>query len=101
MGRVSESTRSDGGKTNTICGVRFSRDSLLTSPQLKYAKKAAIEEARVYAIDEIQKMFKKAFRGSKNITYKPGRKARKRTVRPHYVERDVDTEFECECIDQV
>lgn len=80
------------------CGVRFSRNSLFTSPQLKYAKEAAIEEARIYAIDEIQKMFNKAFRGSKNITYKPGRPPRKRTVRPHYVERDVDTEFECaEC----
>jgi hypothetical protein len=80
------------------CGVRFSRTSLFTSPQLKYAKEAAIEEARVYAINEIQKMFKKAFRGSKNMTYKPGRAPRKRTVRPHYVERDVDTEFECaEC----
>lgn len=77
------------------CGARFSRNNLFTSPQLKYAKVAAIEEARVYAVGEIQKMFKKAFRGSKNITYKPGREQRKRTVRPHYVERDVDTEFEC------
>ena len=80
------------------CGVRFSRNSLFTSPQLKYAKEAAIEEVRVYAINEIQKMFKKAFRGSKNITYKAGRPPRKRTIRPHYVEREVDTEFECaEC----
>jgi hypothetical protein len=80
------------------CGVRFSRNSLFTSPQLKYAKEAAIEEARVYAITEIQKMFKNAFRGSKNITYKPGRPPTKRTVRPHYAEREVDTEFQCaEC----
>jgi Zn finger protein HypA/HybF involved in hydrogenase expression len=80
------------------CGVRFSRNSLLTSPQLKYVKEAAIEEARVYAINEIQKMFKNAVRGSKNITYKPGRPPSKRIVRPNYVEREVDTEFECaEC----
>lgn len=80
------------------CGVRFSRNSLFTSPQLKYVKEAAIEEARVYAINEIQKMFKNAFRGSKNITYKPGRPPSKRMVRPNYVEREVDTEFECaEC----
>ncbi len=80
------------------CGVRFSRNSLLTSPQLGYAKKAAIEEARVYAINEIRKMFKNTFRGSKNITYKPGPPPRKRIVRPNYVEREVDTEFECaEC----
>lgn len=80
------------------CGVRFPRNSLLTSPQVEYAKEAAIEEARVYAINEIQKMFKDAFQGSKNITYKPGSPARKRTIRPRYVERDVDTQFECaEC----
>lgn len=80
------------------CGVQFSRDSLLTSNQQKYAKEAAIEEARVYAIEEIQKMMKKTFRGSKNITYRPSRRPRKRPVRPRYVERDVDTEFQCaEC----
>jgi hypothetical protein len=71
---------------------------LFTSPQLKYVKEAAVEEARVYAINEIQKMFKNAFRESKNITYKPGRQPSKRIVRPNYVEREVDTEFECaEC----
>jgi len=80
------------------CGAQFSRDSLLTSSQLKYAKEAAIEEARVYAIEEIQKMMKNAFRGSKNITYKPGPRLRKRYVRARYVEREVDTEFQCaEC----
>ncbi len=51
-------------------GVRFSRYSLFTSPRLKYAKEAAIEKARVYAIDEIQKMMKNTFRGSKNIKIK-------------------------------
>ena len=80
------------------CGVLFSRNSLFTSPQIKYAKEAAIEEVRVYAIDEIQKMMKNAFHGSKNVKYTPGRRPPKRTVRPQYVERDVDTEFECtEC----
>jgi hypothetical protein len=80
------------------CGVRFSRNSLLTSPQLKYAKEAAIEEVGNYAISEIQKIFKNAFRGSKDVTYKPGRPSTKRIVRPNYVERNVDTEFECaEC----
>ena len=44
-------------------GVEFSRDSLFTSSQLRYAKEAAIEEARVYAIEEFQKMLKNAFRG--------------------------------------
>ena len=80
------------------CGTRFSRSSLLTSAQLDYAKKAAIEEARVYAINEFQKMLKNAFRGSKHITYKPGSTPRKKTIIPSYVEREVDTEFQCaEC----
>jgi hypothetical protein len=57
-----------------------------------------MEEARIYAINELRKAFKDAFRGSKNISYKPAPPPIKRTVRPHYVERDVDTEFECaEC----
>ncbi len=77
------------------CGVRFSRNSLFTKPQLKYAKEAAVEEARVYAINEIQKMFKKTLGGSKHIKYTPGRPPRKRNVRPRYAERRVDTEFEC------
>ncbi len=77
------------------CGTRFSRNSLFTSPQLQYAKKAAIEEVRVYAINEFQKMMKNAFRGSKNITYKPSPSTRKKTIQPHYVERNVDTEFQC------
>ena len=80
------------------CGVRFPSDSLITSSQLDYAKKAAIEEARIYAINEFQKMFRDTFRGSKDITYKQGPLPRKKIVQPHYVEREVDTEFECaEC----
>jgi len=77
------------------CGNRFSRNSLFTSSQLHYVKKAAIEEAHVYAINEFQRMMKDAFRGTKNVTYKPGPSPRKRILRPNYVERDVDTEFQC------
>lgn len=88
-----------GDKLNCpYCGVQFSRDSLFTSSQLKYAKEAAIEEARVYAVEEFQKMLRDTLRGSKYLTYKPGRKPRKRHVQPRYVEREVDTEFQCvEC----
>jgi Zn finger protein HypA/HybF involved in hydrogenase expression len=80
------------------CGVQFSQDSLLTSSQIKYAKEAAIEEARVYAIEELQKTMKNGFRSSKIMTYKPGKKPLKRQVQPRYIEREVDTEFQCaEC----
>ena len=80
------------------CGDRFSSNSLITSSQLDYAKRTATEEARVHAINELQKMFKGAFSGSKSITYKSGPSPRKKNIQPHYVERKVDTEFECaEC----
>jgi len=60
--------------------------------------RAAAEEAKAYAFDEIQKMFKNALRGSKNITYKPGHRPAKQPVVPTYKEREVDTELECcEC----
>lgn len=82
----------------TYCGTRFSRNELFTSPQLKYVKEAAIEEAHMYAINEIQKIMKNAFQGSKHITYKPGSPPQKRSVRPQYIEREVNVEFQCaEC----
>jgi Zn finger protein HypA/HybF involved in hydrogenase expression len=80
------------------CGTRFSRSSLLTSPQLNYARKVAIEDARVYAINKFQRMLKNALRGSKNVPYKPELQPRKKVIFPRYVERKVDTEFQCaEC----
>ncbi|MGQ0653806.1 MAG: hypothetical protein ACT4P4_16325 [Betaproteobacteria bacterium] len=80
------------------CGTLFSKNSLLTREQFDHVRRSAVEEARVYAIDEIQKMFKNALRGSKNITYKPGSRPAKRPVVPRYIERDVDTELQCsEC----
>lgn len=77
------------------CGIQFHKNQLITSDQLKHVRKAGLEEVRAYAIGEIEKMFKDAFRGSKNIKYTPGRRRPKRKIRPHYVEREVDTEFEC------
>lgn len=54
-----------------------------------------MEEARVYVIEEVQNMLKQATRGSKYITYKPGRRPRRRSVRLDYTERQVDTELNC------
>lgn len=80
------------------CGSSFSKNALLTREQSDHVRRAAVEEVRAYGIDEIQKMFKNAFRGSKTITYKPGRRPTKRPVVPTYKEREVDTELECsEC----
>lgn len=77
------------------CGNEYSRDSLFTTEQLEYAKKAAMEEARVYVIEEFHNILKQATRGSKFITYKPGRRPLRRSVRPNYTERQVDTELKC------
>lgn len=80
------------------CGDSFSKNSLLTREQLDHVHRAAAEEARIYTIDEIQKMFKNAFLGSTNITYRPGPRPTKRPVVPRYKEREVDTELQCsEC----
>ena len=80
------------------CGQSFDRNSLLTREQTDHVRRVAMEEARIYAITEAQNAFKKAFHGSKFITYKPGPLPQKRTVVPNYVEREVDTELKCaEC----
>jgi hypothetical protein len=60
-----------------------------------YALDVVKEEARIYVMQELQKTLKTALRGSKNITFKPGRIPPKRPVAPTYTERQVDTEFEC------
>ena len=61
-------------------------------------RRAAVEEVRNTVIHEAQKAFKDAFKGSKSITYKPGRKPIKSLVTPNYEERKVDTEISCsEC----
>jgi len=80
------------------CGSSFSKTSLLTGDQSTHIRRVATEEARVIVTSELHKAFKNAFRGSQNITYKPGTPPRKRAVIPTYKERDVDTELECsEC----
>ena len=80
------------------CGKSFSRSSLLTREQTDHIRRVGMEEARVYAVQELQKTFRQAFSGSKFVTYKPGPTPRKQPVFPRYSERRVDTELECtEC----
>ena len=83
------------------CGSRFSKKTLFTRDQIDHIRRVAAEEARVYAHEEIQAMFKSAFSGSQFVTYTPGPRPARRTVTPAYKERDVDTELECsECSTQ-
>ena len=77
------------------CGTRLASGSLLTSAQLRHVNEVALEEARIHALNEFQKMMKSAFSGSKNIAYKPAPRPRKKDIKPRYAERDVDTEFQC------
>jgi hypothetical protein len=77
------------------CGATFDKSHLMTTDQVEHVGEAAIEEVRDYAIDEIQKMFGRAFRGSKNISFKPSKKRTKRKIEPKYEERQVDTGLKC------
>ncbi len=77
------------------CGQEFDHNSLLTSDQIDHVRRAGIEEARAYAVTQLQDALKKAFQGSKSVKYKPGSPPRKRTVAPRYTERKVDTELQC------
>ncbi len=77
------------------CGNQFSRDLLFTSQQLGHIKEVAIEEAQAYVFEEFQKILKSATRGSKYIKFNAGTAPKKRPISPKYVERQVDTEFQC------
>jgi hypothetical protein len=83
------------------CGTRFSKEELTTDDQRKYFTEAALEKARKYVYDEIDKMFGRHARKSrgKNLRfeYKPMR-YREKSVRPRYEELQVDSELTCsEC----
>jgi uncharacterized Zn-finger protein len=82
------------------CGIEFHKNSLLTSDQREYVTEYAKEEAKQYAVSEIQKMFKKAFGSSSagrgGISFKlTTPHVPKRVVRPRYTERKTDTELQC------
>jgi hypothetical protein len=80
------------------CGSSFPKEALLTRDQLDHLRRASAEELKIIAFDEFQRVFAGAFRGSKNVTFKPGPRPTKRPVIPSYSEREVDTELECsEC----
>lgn len=80
------------------CGSNFSKNALLTADQSTHVRRVAAEEAKNLVVEELNKVLKNAFGGSKNITYKPGSRQIKRAVVPSYKEREVDTELECsEC----
>lgn len=80
------------------CGTQFSSDELWTREQLGYIDEVAEHEVTRFAEEELDKIFKKIARRSKNISYKPGRKLRPSKPRPPQ-ESEVDSELECPTCD--
>lgn len=84
------------------CGTCFSKEELETDEQRRYFTEAAVEEAKKYMHDELDKMFGRIaqqYRGSKHVRFehKPTH-YRKKAVRPRYQELQVDSELTCsEC----
>ncbi|MHC4621935.1 MAG: hypothetical protein ACYTEQ_29705 [Planctomycetota bacterium] len=84
------------------CGMRFPRDELHTSQQIRYLERAAGEKAKEYMYGEIDKMFGKFARQTRrnqfvSFEHKPI-KYRAKRVSPMYHEQKVDSELVCpEC----
>ena len=80
------------------CGQKNPIEDMWTKEQADYSKKVVIEELRPQIITEFNNIFKKAFSGSKNITYKSNPTPYiKKTISPPK-ENLVDSEIICsEC----
>jgi predicted Zn-ribbon and HTH transcriptional regulator len=83
------------------CGTSFSKEEFTTNDQKEYFTEAAVEKAKKYMYDEIDKMLGKLARQprSKHVIFqhRPIR-YREKTVRPRYKELEVDSELVCsEC----
>ncbi len=82
------------------CGVLFDKEQLWTQEQLDYAKKHVIEEGTAYVVNELDKIFKHAFkknssnRSGFSVTYKSNGPYKKKHISSPS-ERDTDTELEC------
>jgi Zn finger protein HypA/HybF involved in hydrogenase expression len=77
------------------CGELQPNDNLWTKQQTQQVRDIATSVGKRYIEDELEKMFKNAFRGSKFIKYTPGRKTSPRTTVSKQSEKPVDTEIEC------
>ena len=77
------------------CGMLFDKSELITNDQLDYVREAGIEKARAYGFNKLRDMFKEAGRGNKGLIWKPGNAYIPKAVSPKYLEKKVDSEFEC------
>ena len=77
------------------CGQNFPKEELLTQDQLGYVQEYAIEQLREVAIKQAQDIFKKGFRSSKNVKFKPGRPYKAKPIAPKHQEKVVDSQVQC------
>jgi Zn finger protein HypA/HybF involved in hydrogenase expression len=76
------------------CGQTQPNDNLWTKEQKETVDKIAVNVAKRFIEDELEKMFKDLSRNSKVMTYKPGAKTQIPNPVSH-LEKEVDSEIEC------
>jgi DNA-directed RNA polymerase subunit RPC12/RpoP len=76
------------------CGEMQENDEMWTQVQENNVNKIAHQVGKRLLEDELNKIFAKMARGSKNVTYKPGRKTQISKINSH-LEEEVDSEIEC------
>lgn len=76
------------------CGELQENDDMWTKSQKDEVDKIAHQIGKRFIEDELDKMFKNLARGSKNMTYKPGRRTQVSKPTSH-LEKEVDSEIEC------
>lgn len=77
------------------CGEGRTVASSHTPEQMAYAGRVLEEKATKYVHDEVQRMFERAFSGSKHLKFTPGPRYIEKPVRRNYSERKVDTDLTC------
>jgi len=77
------------------CGILFDKSELMTTDQLDYVTKVGKEKISAYMVDRVRDMLKESTRGSKYITFKPGRPYSPKYVPCEYSEKKVDSQIEC------
>lgn len=76
------------------CGEFQENKDMWTKSQTREVDKIAHQIGKRFIEDELDKMFKNLARGSKNMTYKPGRRTQVSKPTSH-LEKEVDSEIEC------
>jgi len=76
------------------CGEKQENDDMWTKSQKDKVDKIAQQVGKRFIEDELDKMFKDLARGSKSMTYKPGRRTQISKPTSH-LEKEVDSEIMC------